>query len=337
MEVPKPIRELIVSLRNQGKTLREIGRIVDKRPGTVCKIIKRYEEIGCASSRPRSGRPPKLNSVHEREICKAVHGNPSTSAQVIANNLSRDYNVKVTPQTVRNRLKSCGFVGRVPRKKPYIGKLNRKRRLDFAKEYISKPTPFWESVIFSDESKFNVSGSDGRQKVWRKKNKALESKNLRPTFKHGGGGIMVWGCMAANGVGSLQIINGIMNQYVYIDILKNNLQQSANKLGLGRSFIFQQDNDPKHTAMKTKEWLLYNAPRQLKTPPQSPDLNPIEHLWDEIGRRVRKRGVKNKEELKQALLDEWDKIPAEVTHKLVGSMKKRLLEVIRNKGGPTSF
>ncbi|GFV48910.1 transposable element Tc1 transposase [Trichonephila clavipes] len=68
---------------------------------------------------------------------------------------------------------------------------------------------FWKSVIFLDESKFYIHGSDGHQKVWRKANAALEPKNIRGTVKHGGGGssIMVLECMAATGVENLVIID----------------------------------------------------------------------------------------------------------------------------------
>uniref|UniRef100_T1HBX6 HTH_Tnp_Tc3_2 domain-containing protein n=1 Tax=Rhodnius prolixus TaxID=13249 RepID=T1HBX6_RHOPR len=111
----------------------------------------------------------------------------------ISQELSSDYGVSVTPQTIRNKLHEYDYCGRVPRKKPFINKINRKRRLDFAKEYVSKPSSFWETVIFSDESKFNVCGSDGRQKVWRKRNEAMKMKNIKPTFKHGGSNILVWG------------------------------------------------------------------------------------------------------------------------------------------------
>ncbi|GFV46183.1 transposable element Tc1 transposase [Trichonephila clavipes] len=81
--------------------------------------------------------------------------------------------------------------------------------------------------------------------------------------------------MAATGVENVVIIDGIMNQSSYLSILKNNLSQSASKLGIDESFPLQQDNDPKHTAWVVREWLLYNVRKQIKTPPQSPDLNPI--------------------------------------------------------------
>lgn len=72
------------------------------------------------------------------------------------------------------------------------------------------------------------------------------------TVKHGGGSVLVWGCMAASGVGKLVFIDGIMDRFVYLNILKNNLHASAAKLGIGMSFAFQQDNDPKHIALIIK-------------------------------------------------------------------------------------
>ncbi|GFV84985.1 transposable element Tc1 transposase [Trichonephila clavipes] len=112
-------------------------------------------------------------------------------------------------------------------------------------------------VIFSGESKFNIFGSDGRCTVWRKPNTALDPKKLRPTVKDGGGSVMVWGGMASNGVGNLVFIDGIMDHKLYIDIHNNNLKESAKKLGLDGNFIFQQDNDSKHTARNVKMWCFF--------------------------------------------------------------------------------
>ncbi|GFX81409.1 transposable element Tc1 transposase [Trichonephila clavipes] len=80
-----------------------------------------------------------------------------------------------------------------------------------------------------------------------------------------------------------------MNALAYIDVLRHSLLDSDKTLNIENTFIFQQDNDSKHTTIVTKTWLLYHDPRRLETPPQSPDLNPIENLWMHLDTEVRKK------------------------------------------------
>ncbi|GFW64817.1 transposable element Tc1 transposase [Trichonephila clavipes] len=90
------------------------------------------------------------------------------------------------PKTIRRVLRKAGYHGQNMRRKPFVSKVNRKKRIDFAKENEKQDRIFLNSVIFSDESKFNIHGSDGHQKVWSQANAALEPKNMRGTVKHGG-------------------------------------------------------------------------------------------------------------------------------------------------------
>lgn len=202
---------------------------------------------------------------------------------------------------------------------------------------MDRPQEFWDKVIFSDISKFNLFGSDRRTMVWRKPNEEFNRKNTRVTVKHGGGSIMVWGCMAANGVGNLHFIDGIMDKHAYLNILKYNLAQSAAILGFEEDYLFQQDNDPKHSSYLVKEWLLYNVKTQLRTPPQSPDFNPIEHLWELLERRIRKHTITSKAALQNALQEEWNKISAGDTRKFVNSMRNCLQDIIKNKRYATKY
>ncbi len=161
--------------------------------------------------------------------------------------------------------------------------------------------------------------------------------NTVPTVKHGGGSIILWGCFSAAGTGRLVAIEGKMNAAKYRDILDENLLQSAQDLRLGRRFTFQQDNDPKHTAKITKEWLHNNSVTVLEWPSQSPDLNPIEHLWRDLEMAVHQRLLSNLTELERICKEEWQRIPKSRCEKLVASFPKRLMAVLNQKGASTKY
>uniref|UniRef100_A0AAY5KCZ2 Tc1-like transposase DDE domain-containing protein n=1 Tax=Esox lucius TaxID=8010 RepID=A0AAY5KCZ2_ESOLU len=92
-------------------------------------------------------------------------------------------------------------------------------------------------------------GSDVVKCVWRQPGKEYKDKCVLPTVKHGGGSVMVWGCMSAAGTGELQFIEGTMNANMYCDILKQSMIPSLRRLG--HRAVFQQDNDPKNTSKMT--------------------------------------------------------------------------------------
>jgi len=144
-------------------------------------------------------------------------------------------------------------------------------------------------VIWSDETKINRFESDGRSWYWTRDPTVQSENTVRQTVKHGGGSIMVWGCICKNGVGPLVLIDGIMRKEQYLKILQENLGGVIGKMGLAaEKCIFQQDNDPKHTSHLVKNWLLNQKFQTMKWPPQSPDMNPIENLWSHVKSQLAK-------------------------------------------------
>ncbi|CAK9801095.1 Transposable element Tc1 transposase [Anthophora plagiata] len=184
-------REKIILLRHEGESYRKIGEKLNINFSTVRYVIKKQEETGSIKNKRRSGRPKILSNRDRRQIIKQVSKEPFTSAQSITNQIAAISGKVVCAQTVRNGLHNVGLCGRTARKRPFINERNRLKRLEFAKAYVDKPLEFWKHVIFSDESKFNLSEADGKKFVWRRSNTEWQQKNLQTTVKHGGGHVMV--------------------------------------------------------------------------------------------------------------------------------------------------
>ena len=265
---------------------------------------------------PDHNTKTKLNTNYESQFVRI--NDPKISGPKLAEQVNNEMGKQMPPKTISRILNKQGFKSTIAKKKPFISKHNRKKRLAFARKHASKDQAFWNSILWSDESKFNLFGSDGRVRCWRKQGESLNTKNLIPTVKHGGGNVMIWGCFSSNGAGTHEFVTDKMNQWVYQEILSRNVKTSASKLRLGRRFIFQQDRDPKHTAKSTWEFFKKQKITVLDWPPQSPDLNPIEHLWEHIERDIRKQKITNKDDLKKRISEAFEGVTQEVTQNLVG-------------------
>ena len=148
---------------------------------------------------------------------------------------------------------------------------------------------------------------------------------------------MLWECFAAGGTGALHKIDGNMRKENDGDILKQHLKTSIRKLKLCCKLVFQIDNDPKHTSKVVEKWLKDNKVKVLEWPSQSPDLNRIEHLWEELKKRVQARRPTNLTTLHQLCQEEWAKIHPTYCGKLVEGYQKHLTQVKQFKDNATKY
>ncbi|KAG2470954.1 TCB1 transposase, partial [Polypterus senegalus] len=171
----------------------------------------------------------------------------------------------------------------------------------FAEDKQTKDMDYWNRVLWSDEPKINLFGSDGGKHVWWQAGEKYKDKCVLPTVKHGGGSVMVWGCLSAAGTGELQFIEGTMNANMYCDILKRSTIPFLWKLG--HRAVFQHDNDPNHTSRTATALLKKLRVKVLDWPSMSPDLNPI-HPWGILKRKVEERKVFNTHQLRDVIMEE---------------------------------
>lgn len=151
---------------------------------------------------------------------------------------------------------------------------------------------------------------------------------------------MVWGYMTWHGVEYAQVIEGNMNSKQYTYILESCLANSLETWGMSKGdVIFQQDNDPKHTSKTTRQWLQQQDYTVMERSAQSPDLNPIEHLWSHLKRELDKYegSPTSRAASISRTLDVWAAIADSTCQILIASMPRRCAAVVASKGGHTKY
>jgi len=330
-------QDYILSLLDAGHSATQISASTAFSLGVVSKLRSKHHPHLAKSS---GGHPSKLSSANIRHAQRLISSGKADTAVDVAKALRNITNQSLCVQTVRNSLKAAGMKAVVKKKKPFLTKKHRKARLDFALTHQDWTVEDWKKVVWSDETKINRLGSDGRKWVWKKGGEGLSDRLVQGTQKFGGGSVMVWGCMLWDGPGYACRIDGRMDGDLYIKILEEDLQESlAYHDKEPGDVIFQQDNDSKHTCKKAQAWFKDHDFNVLLWPAQSPDLNPIEHLWDHVKRKLAEHDVAPKGilELWERVEEEWNKIDAGVCQNLIESMPRRVAAVLKANGGHTKY
>lgn len=331
------VRQDIIAQLTQGKSAREVAENLNMSKSTVGRLRKQY----LADQKvQKGGRPAKLSQPTKRFCVRAATSKGLDTAVAVTKMLENDLEIKVNEHTVRRALQEAGLKAREKVSKPFLSAKNVKTRLQFAKDYKIFTKEDWKQVIWSDETKINRFCSDGRSWCWIRDGESLKPQQVKQTMKHGGGSLMIWGCMTAEGPGFMCKIEGTMDQHLYKLILKQDLQDTIEFYGMDpKKVIFQHDNDPKHKAKSVTKWLRKQPFKVLDWPSQSPDLNPIEHLWALLKRRLNQyaSAPKGMLELWERIETEWNKITEEDCLRLVESMPDRIKAVIKAKGHWTKY
>lgn len=324
----------IIALLQQGFSMRYVAQDIGASVSVVSRAWLRYQDTGNYTRREGSGRSRLTTNRQDRAIVRYALERRIITARNIRNDIHLRH---VCEQTIRNRLREAGLRPRVRAQVPRLTLVHRQVRYQFARDHINWTARDWRNVYFSDESRFCLYGNDARIRTWRRRNERYDRRCVMPIRSYNGGSVMVWGCISLTRRSDLVILPPpAMTGVRYInDILRPHVLLLNRTC---RNFIFMQDNARPHTANITRRFFQRHAIRLLNHPANSPDLNPIEHIWDEMERRLRRREEqpRNLEELGEILMEIWHNIPQDRIARCI-NMRERLQAVIDQRGGNTHY
>lgn len=339
--LPQDTRNNILSLLQQGVSF---SKIKAKYPGVGNSTLTRLRALRSGdSARHIGGRPKKLGDKTMSLVSRGLRSGTLDGPRAVQESL-RSMGQDMSVSSIRKSLRRNGLKSRRKAKTNFVSKKNKTLRLAWAKKHRHLTVEDWRRWVFSDETKVNMWGSGGNSFYWTNGDRTMQPHQIKPQVQGNGGGVMFWSCITAEGPGyGTTIIEGSIDSLLYIDILKTSLADTLEHFAITPKTVrFQQDKASPHTSGTTKQWFTNNGfilEEIMDWPPQSPDLNPIEHVWHLLKLRLNKYPTRptTKEELEQRINTEWYKITKEECRKYIDSMPARIEAVIKSKGGPTRY
>ena len=257
------VSEVLIQLREEGITpCRQ----------TLWRLRKHIENHGTFMPLPKSGQPCKLTTRILQSIENRMQQDDETTGKELVSYLQREEGVTVSVRTARRGRQSLGWSSRGTVYCQLIREGNRTKQLEWARENLGAT---FENVIWSDET--TVQLESHRRFSCKKRG---QRPRYKPRPKHPCK-VHVWAGISWEGATRVCIFDGIMDAQLYVTILERFLLpfiRSTYPLG----HRFMQDNDPKHTSRLAQDFFKKHKVHWWRTPPESPDSNPIENLWHEM-------------------------------------------------------
>ncbi|GFT85681.1 transposable element Tcb2 transposase [Trichonephila clavipes] len=242
-----------------GQTQAEVAQAIGVSQSVISRIWNRFLETGNAGRRPGQGRRQATTPNEDRCLVLTARGHR---------------NIKVT--LLQQHLHSAtGTTTNI--------KYRRDRR-EWATEHVNWRRNKWSNVLFSDESRFSVHPDNRRTFIWRDRGSWNNSAFVNESVRFGGGGVLVYGGISIDGRTDLYIIrDGPLTAHRYRDeILRPIVVLYA--AAIGDDFILMDYNCRPHRANLVEDFLFEKGIVRMEWPACSPDMNPIEYVWNALGR-----------------------------------------------------
>ncbi|GFT36774.1 transposable element Tcb2 transposase [Trichonephila clavipes] len=301
-------RGRMIGKLEEGRTVTSVAAEFGINKSVVARAWKAFQTTGTAAKRGRR-----------------------QSASVIAQQLSTAKGRQVLRFTVARRLQKGGLFTRRPERCLPLKVDHRRHRLQWCREHKNRTTDQWSRVLFTDESWFSTRSDSRRVLIWREIGTRFYASNIKERHPYGGPGVLVWGGIMLNGRTELHFFDrgSVIGDRYCEEVLLPHVRLFRGVIG--PNFIFMDGNARPHQTLAVEELLESEDITRMDWP----DLNPIERVWDALGRRIAARlhHPENTQQLKQMLIEEWVLLPQEVLHQLVLSMRRWCKETIAVRGG----
>ncbi|GFV25400.1 transposable element Tcb2 transposase [Trichonephila clavipes] len=290
---------------------------------------------------PRNLESPRMSSPAFGNDSKMMVMGVEVTAQVapeLQRRMRTATGTTVSRQTVYRRLEHIGLYARRPVRCVPLISTHCHLRLTWSREPALWTPQQWSCVMFSDESRFSLQSDSRRTLIWRVPGTRYHQENTIERHRYGGAGWLVWGGIILGSRTDLHVQSETMTGHIYRDVI---LEQHVRffRGTMGAEFVLMDDNARLHHANIVDESLRSEDINRMDCPAYSLELNPIDHVWDMLGRRIAARQPLPTclPELWRALLDEWCNIPQDQMDNLILSMPRQCKACIASSGRHTPY
>lgn len=324
----KTLEEKIIYYHDHGCSVNKIRKYTGCRSAKIIYCIRNYEITGEIPKAKKRGRPTKLTNSTLESILSSTIENRAKPAYQIAKELSDKGICEISASTVNRGRHKLELNYKPPKIKQFLTEQQKSDRVKFAHSLLANDFPF-EKLVFSDESRF-CSVSDKKFRWYRKEDCDEQCFATKEKFSTS---IMIFGAIGIDFKSRLIICERSIDALYYREVLsQSNLIDSLDaKHGQG-NWVFMQDGAPAHTAKITTLFLQKRMQFLKIWPANSPDLNPIEHLWGAMKRILKNTEIESKEHLIETIQNIWNNFPQDSINSLIYSFYGRLRLIIDQKG-----